>query len=160
MARKPAKGPGGRPTAYRPEMCDIVIECGDEGKTLAEMARALDVDRSTINDWRERHPEFSRAIKAGLDRAQAWWEDKGRVATFGGVDGFNATSYIFQMKNRFREDWNDRQAIEHSGTVQHENTVSDDLQQALDAIAGKLAGGTGADEVAGDSKANTGRAPR
>lgn len=101
--------PAGRPTKYDPAMCEAVINAGAEGMTLAEMADILDIDRATLNEWRERHPEFSRAVKAGLDKAQAWWEREGRKATFGGVDGFNATSYIFQMKNRFREEWADRQ---------------------------------------------------
>jgi hypothetical protein len=104
-----------RPTKYDPGMCDTVIAAGEEGKTLAEMAAELDVDRATVNEWIERHEEFSRAVKRGLDKAQAWWEKQGRIATFGGFDGFNATSYIFQMKNRFREDWRDKQDLEHTG---------------------------------------------
>lgn len=111
---KPKRTPkkNGRPTKYREEMCERVIELGREGKTLAEMASDLDVDRATINDWAKTKPEFSRAIKAGIDAAQAWWESQGRLATFGGIDGFNATSYIFQMKNRFKEDWRDK--VDHA----------------------------------------------
>jgi transposase len=100
--------PVGRPTKYDPAICDRVVELGREGFTLAEMAAELDIDRSTLSDWCEKHDEFSRAVKSGLDRAQAWWEKQGRIATFGGCDGFNATSYIFQMKNRFKEDWRDK----------------------------------------------------
>lgn len=107
---------GGRPTKYDPVFCERVIEAGAEGKTLAEMADDLDIDRSTLNDWREQHPEFSRAVKRGLEKAQAWWEKNGRLATFGGFDGFNATSYIFQMKNRFSEEWKDRKDIDHSSS--------------------------------------------
>lgn len=103
--------PAGRPSKYDPAMCETIIDAGAQGMTLAEMADILGIDRSTLADWREQHPEFSRAVKAGLDKAQAWWERKGREATFGAVDGFNATSYIFQMKNRFREEWADRQLL-------------------------------------------------
>lgn len=110
--------PAGRPSKYKAEFCDIVIEKGAEGATLAEMADAIDIDRSTLNDWREQHPEFSRAVKRGLDKAQAWWERQGRLATFGAGDGFNATSWIFNMKNRFRDDWRDKQDVEHSGGVE------------------------------------------
>lgn len=96
-------------------MCAVVISAGEEGKTLAGMADALDVDRETLNAWRAAHPEFSRAVKRGLEKAQAWWEEQGRLATFGGVDGFNATAYIFQMKNRFRDEWNDTVKQETKG---------------------------------------------
>ena len=109
--------PFGRPTKYKPEFCDVVVQAGREGKTKAEMAADLDIDRGTLNEWCEAHPDFSRAVKLGLDYAQAWWEGKGRLATFGGTDGFNATSYIFQMKNRFSDDWRDRQDVNHSGEI-------------------------------------------
>ena len=105
--------PAGRPTKYKPEFCDVVIEAGREGKTLAEMASELDVNRATVTAWVAEHPEFSSAINSGLDHAQAWWENNGRLATFGGFPGYNATSYIFQMKNRFKEDWRDRQEIDN-----------------------------------------------
>lgn len=106
----------GRPTKYNPEMCARVIECGKNGMTLAEMAADLGISRVTLADWQTKHPDFSCAIKEGLDLAQAWWESQGRVATFGGCEGFNATSYIFQMKNRFRADWADRQAVDHTSS--------------------------------------------
>ena len=100
--------PAGRPSKYDPAFCDVVIAAGDDGETLAGMAVACDVDRETINNWMAAHPEFSRAVKRGLLLSQVWWERQGRLATFGKVDGFNATSYIFQMKNRFKEDWRDK----------------------------------------------------
>lgn len=96
-----------RPSKYDPAFCEAVIAAGKEGKTKAEMAAEIDVDRETLNNWMDRHPEFSRAVKRGLDYAQAWWEGKGREATFKN-EGFNATSYIFNMKNRFSDDWRDK----------------------------------------------------
>jgi hypothetical protein len=116
----------GRPSKYDPAFCELVIKCGEEGDTLAAMAEACDVDRSTLNDWVEQHEEFSRAVSRGLQKAQAWWEKQGRKATFGGTDGFNATSFIFNMKNRFKEDWRDKVDLAHGnpdGTAITFNTV-------------------------------------
>jgi hypothetical protein len=96
-------------------MCEQVIACGKDGKTLAEMAVEIGVDRDTVKEWRKEKPEFSAAIKRGLEHAQAWWERKGRFATFES-SGFNATSYIFQMKNRFKEDWRDRVETDHTSS--------------------------------------------
>lgn len=125
---------GGRPSKYDPAHCATVIASGEEGKTLAEMASDLDVDRATINDWMERHEEFSRAVKRGLDKAQAWWEMKGRLATFGGCDGYNATSYIFNMKNRFKDDWRDKVEQDHNHGAQ------DSLSALLKEIDGRSKG--------------------
>ena len=107
--------PKGRPTKYEPAMCEVVIACGKEGMGKAEMAAELGVAYSTFDLWTQQHPQFSEAVKDAQRFAQAWWEKQGRLATFGGVDGFNATSYIFQMKNRFRDEWNDTVKQETKG---------------------------------------------
>ena len=41
----------------------------------------------------------------------AWWEDVGQKHML--QPGFNATAFIFQMKNRFRDDYRDVQHGEH-----------------------------------------------
>lgn len=109
--------PMSRPTKYDPSFCETVVKCGEEGDTLAGMAEACDVHRETLNDWIVEHSEFSDAVKRGLQKAQAWWEKQGRIATFGGKEGFNATSFIFNMKNRFKDDWRDKHETEHSGNA-------------------------------------------
>ena len=89
--------PAGRPSLYDPAFCDKVIEVGIDGGSLAEMAEACDVERHTLNAWMEAHPEFSTAVKRGLQKAQVWWERQGKIATFGGAEGFNATSYTLEI---------------------------------------------------------------
>lgn len=109
--------PAGRPTKYDPSMCEDVIECGKQGMGKAEMAAELGVAYSTFDLWTQQHAEFSEAVKDAQRFSQAWWEKNGRIATFGGCEGFNATSYIFQMKNRFRDEWSDKHVTEHQGGV-------------------------------------------
>ena len=107
----------GRPTNYDPTYCDKVIELGREGASKAEMAHALGCSRPTMDAWAAAHPEFLYALKEALENAQGWWESQGRKATFGAAPGFNATSFIFNMKNRFPKDWKDKQEVEHSGSI-------------------------------------------
>lgn len=95
----------GRPSKYDPAFCERVLEMGREGASKAEMALELGIVYSTFDVWQNDIPEFSEAVKAAERLSQGWWEREGRKATFGACDGFNATSYIFQMKNRFRDDW-------------------------------------------------------
>lgn len=105
----------GRPTKYKPEMCQAVIDVGASGGTLAQMASEIGITRETLRQWCKENETFSCAVKEGTDLAQAWWEKKGQEATFGGVDGFNATAWIFNMKNRFKDDWRDKQERELTG---------------------------------------------
>jgi hypothetical protein len=99
---------GGRPTKYDPAYCDKVIDMGKYGASKHEMALDLDINYSTFILWQETHEEFSNAVKEAMAYSQAWWEKNGRTATFGSTPGFNATSFIFNMKNRFKDDWRDK----------------------------------------------------
>lgn len=112
----------GRPSDYDPAFCERVIDLGKEGASKAEMAAELGVVRQTLDNWCDAHPEFLDAVKEALGYSQAWWEKQGRLATFGGADGFNATSYIFNMKNRFPSDWRDKQEVDQNvkGEMVHE----------------------------------------
>lgn len=103
--------PAGRPSKYTPDYCAAAIECGKQGMGKLEICAELGIHHTTLEAWQAKHPDFSEAIKEALFLSQAWWEREGRKATFGGTEGFNATSYIFQMKNRFRSDWNDTQRV-------------------------------------------------
>lgn len=97
---------GGRPSDYKPEFCQQVIEYGKEGMSKMEMCLELNICKQTLYNWCDEYPEFLDSLNKAIDYSQAWWEMKGRKATFDS-EGFNATSYIFNMKNRFKEDWSD-----------------------------------------------------
>jgi hypothetical protein len=104
---------GGRPTKYKVEYCEMVVEHMKDGASLTSFAASIGVHRGTINEWIDQHLEFSEAIKRGKAACSAWWEALGRKNASEG--GGNATLVIFGLKNMGREDWRDRQDIEHSG---------------------------------------------
>lgn len=115
----------GAPTKYpesekeRKKLHALILEMGEQGKSKMQMAAAAGVDRHTLNIWADKYPELSTTIKQAVNASQAWWEDIGQNMASGSGLGSagNATSYIFQMKNRFKEDYRDKQEIEHSGSV-------------------------------------------
>lgn len=104
---------GGRPTDYRPEHCQQVMDLGREGKSHAQIAAELDVSRQTLHNWAAAHTEFMDAITRARDLAQAWWETKGQ----GGLDasGFNASLWAKSMSARFPDDYTERQKRELTG---------------------------------------------
>lgn len=112
-AAKPRRG-GGRPSTYRPEYCELVVELGSEGKSRTQIAAKLGTTRETLSQWSKTHPEFSVALKVSKEYEQAWWEEMGQMGLSMGKS-FNATAFIFQMKNRFRADYTDVHRLEHSG---------------------------------------------
>lgn len=97
----------GRPTTYHESYCEDVIALGAQGKSKAQIAAVLGVSRNTMHRWEQQHEEFRDSIKASQDLALAWWENAGQQNMT--RQGFNATAFIFQMKNRFSSDYADRQ---------------------------------------------------
>lgn len=103
----------GRPTKYKPEYCKRVIDVGEEGGWLVEMAEACDVARSTMDEWAATQPEFSEALTRAKQKAQAWFERNGRTGLF--ADKFNSALWAKQMAARHPAEYSEKQRLEHSG---------------------------------------------
>lgn len=108
----------GRPTKYKPEYCEKVIDLMSQGWAKTEVCydreEGLGIHFSTFLLWQEKHPEFKAAVEEGQRASEAWWNKTGRVAVLGGIDGFNATTWIFNMKNRFG--WADKMSQDHTSS--------------------------------------------
>ena len=120
---------GGRPTTYKPEYCEAVIEHMAEGASLTSFAASVDCSRSTIGEWMLANPEFSAAVKIGKAKCATWWEKISRTNALEG--GGNATLCIFGLKNMAPDEWREKQEVEHSGTVKHENLSDEDLERRI-----------------------------
>ena len=127
----------GRPTHYKKEYCEAVIEMMKEGASKAEVCLNFDCSFQTFLDWQAANPDFLEAVNRGLNLSKGKWEQIGREAAFGNCEGFNATSWIFNMKNRFKsedlfkEKWSDRQEIDHSGKIGLTDLTDLELQKKL-----------------------------
>lgn len=103
----------GRPTDYRPEYCELVVELGKQGKSVVQMACALDVVRQTMLDWCKVHPEFLDAFTRAKQYSQDWWETQAQCGLT--ADKFNASLWSRSMAARFPEDYQERKGVELTG---------------------------------------------
>lgn len=113
----------GRPVVQLSDLAenwrDIMHAIYGDGGSDAEVKVALAISpaRAMSNDlWdalQAREPEFSEAVKEGRQLSEAWWANAGKRGIFMGKD-FNATTYVFSMKNRFHN-WKDKQDVKLSG---------------------------------------------
>lgn len=130
--------PVGRPTSYRPEYCEKVIELGKLGKSLAQFASNFNVSRQTIDNWAEDYPEFLEALNKAKAHAQDWWENAGQEGMFLGGGGFNAAVWKTTVQARFRDDYTERQEIHQTGAVEHKHSIGEMTDEELaKVIAGK-----------------------
>lgn len=113
----------GRPSAYNPEYCEVAIEAGKAGKSVAWLASELDVNKDTIYEWAKVHPGFSDALTRMRAHSQRWWEDKGQDGMV--MPGFSASVWSRSMAARFPDDWRENKGVEltgkDGGAVQTEN---------------------------------------
>lgn len=102
-----------RPSVYKPEFCELVIKLGREGKSVVQMACAIDVVRSTMYEWCKGHPEFSDALTRAKQLSQDWWETQAQCGLT--ADKFNAQLWSRSMAARFPEDYQEKKGVELSG---------------------------------------------
>ncbi len=135
-----AAGEVGRPTAYDKSFAEQAQKLCVLGATDDEIADFFNVHRATIYRWKHTHPEFCDAIRIGKDVA----DERVRRALYQKATGYDVieeqavklkkgqhleevevvqvrrhvpsdgASAIFWLKNRDRENWRDKQDVEHS----------------------------------------------
>jgi hypothetical protein len=107
----------GRPTLYRPEYCERVIELMGRGYDLTAFAGAIGVSREAVYAWMDAHADFQHAVNIG--KAGRLFALQTKLLTT--KMGVGVTAAIFALKNAAPDDWQDRynQQTEIKVTVQH-----------------------------------------
>lgn len=132
--------PAGRPSTYKPEYCEAVIEMGRKGYSVVEMAAEIGVHRSSLEAaWPEAHPEFSEAFTQAKQLSQAWWERIGRdnLLVPQGMS-FQGTVWSRSMAARFPHDWRESSKVDHTSS-DGSMSPKDSSAAVLDALKRKHA---------------------
>jgi len=96
----------GKPTKYKKEYCEQLIEWMAEGRSLLAFAGKLRVSRTTLQNWVDTYPEFKEAKEIGNMASLMWWEELNRdmaCSTDADNKNRNFNSLKLNMINRFRE---------------------------------------------------------
>ena len=109
----PKKRPVGRPSKYKPEYCERILEMAAEGAGMAEYAAEFGIDRTTLFDWRDSHEEFSTALTRAKILEQAWFEREARMNMRN--KEFNSNLWYRSVLSRFRDDYAEKRITEVSG---------------------------------------------
>lgn len=103
------KNPGGQPTKYKTEYCEMVTKHMSEGLSFESFAGVIGVNRDTLYEWAKVHQNFSDAKTKGTAASLLFWEKLGRQITIKGKG--NIAGWIFNMKNRFIDTWKERHEV-------------------------------------------------
>ena len=88
----------------------MMREAAQDGASAVEIRCILGIGESAWETLIEDDADFRRTVKESKDLCQVWWERQGRKMSCGESDG-NATTWIFNMKNRFG--WHDKQQVDN-----------------------------------------------
>ncbi len=129
---KKKKHPGGRPTDYKDNYPEMLIEHLKRGYSFESFGGIVGASKETLYNWTERHKEFVDAKKVGTSYARHEWEKKGIDGLYNETikddqgmtvtRSINPTLWIFNMKNRFG--WRDKQEDENDDDKPRSVTIN------------------------------------
>jgi hypothetical protein len=99
----------GRPSEYRAEYCEAVIEFMAQGYSLTAFAGSIRKSRNAVYEWIGRHPAFGDAVARARAARVAALETKLLTARRGG----EVAAAMFGLKNAEPDEWRD---LKHTQT--------------------------------------------
>ena len=95
----------------------------------------FEIDENTLQRYISEFPEDFRTIKKARRKRQLFWEQMGIDGAMGLIDGFNATTWIFNMKNRFG--WHDNKEIQTNNSIHNEKLKTQEKPETIEEIIRK-----------------------
>lgn len=129
----------GHPTHYKEEYCQLAIECGKKGYSIAEIGAECGVSKQTVYNWMKTHKLFFDAMQTAVSLAQSWYEKMGRENVITENDKkFNTALYNKIVSCRFRDDYSESSTV-YNKTI--ESAVEEVPETQIDKIAKEIAQG-------------------
>jgi hypothetical protein len=116
----------GRPTKYRKEYCDQLIEHMGSGLSFETFAAVLNVSPQTIYQWTYDYQDFLEAKSLGVNACKIFWEKMGVHGAAGKLKNFNYGCWYRNMANRFPDKWRDKiEVTARDESLKDPSTMSD-----------------------------------
>jgi len=100
----------GRPKKYDPKYCREIVQWMARGFSIISFAGKIGVDERSIYYWVAKYPDFFQSIKIGKAKSILFWERVGMLGMMGKIQGFSASTWVFQMKNRWG--WSEKLSVD------------------------------------------------
>lgn len=87
----------GRPSKYKPEMCDQLIQTFADGHFIGTFCADVGIHKDTFYDWLKKFPDFSEAYKKAKCAGDKHYTKLIRLIATGKIRG-NVTAAIYLTK--------------------------------------------------------------
>ncbi len=91
----------GRPSKYKAKYCKVAYDLLSKGYSKEAVAGQIGISKQCFYAWVQKYRDFGDAVARGEAASRYYWENIGMLGTLGELKGFNASSWMFNMKNRF-----------------------------------------------------------
>lgn len=91
----------GRPSKFKKKYNQVAFNLLSKGYSKEAVSGQIGISKQCFYEWAQKYEDFGDAVKRGESASQFYWEDLGMRGTLGQIKGFNASSWMFNMKNRF-----------------------------------------------------------
>jgi len=107
-----------RPTKYRKEMCEEIVDAMAKGLSKEAAAVECGIHKDTLYDWcnsesKRYKRKFSDAVQEGEGKSLLFWEKMGISGAAGKLKNFKSVAWTFNMVNRHK--WTMKQEISGPG---------------------------------------------
>ena len=118
---------GGRPTKFEKRFIAIAEETLSSGKSMTQLARDLNISKSTLYKWGEENELFSDALDIGREHSQAFWEDRLEEMMYS--KEVNAPLVKLYFANRFK--WHDKPESDEEDKKPQELNISFEVRDPV-----------------------------
>lgn len=125
--------PAGRPTKYKPEYCQSIVEWMAEGKLVYDWAKEIGIHICSVYEWKEKHPAFSEALKKGEKYKKYVAEKFVHDAVYN--PNINNVAFVMMCRNYYRlktKDPDDGSSKENTTII-----IKDKDQEIVDRLLSK-----------------------
>ena len=94
---------------------EIILEMGREGKQHTHIMERFDLQRTNFYALMERDQDFMNTVRKMENLAQNYWLKFMEDAFISGKSkDINSNLWSLVMRNKFKQDWSEKQYIDHS----------------------------------------------
>lgn len=103
-----------KPSLFRFKYCDMLEEHMAKGLSYVTFGAVIGVTPRTLYNWENEFPAWADAKERALNRCRLFWEQMGIAGAAGKIRGFQVGAWIYNVRCRFRDEWEPMLPIDRS----------------------------------------------
>jgi transposase-like protein len=104
--------PVGRPSDYKPEFCEKLVEHMSKGYSFESFGAVIDCGKASLYKWRDEHQEFSDALDMGRSKHLFMMEQMGQGNMVEHYQGPKLNTALYKLFMANIHGWREKTDVE------------------------------------------------